>query len=538
VSIPLNPRTHTDWLLLAGFCLFLFFYGLGSFGLLGADEPRYAQVAREMLERRDWIVPTLGGQTWLEKPPLFYWQAMLAYAVFGVSDWAARLPGALDATLLVMGVYFFLRRLHPGFALDGALMAASTAAVVGFAHAASTDMPLAATFTLAMLSWYLWWKTSRRFELALFYIFLALAVLAKGPVAPLLASVVIVLFALAAHDSRILLRALWIPGMVLFALLALPWYVAIQVRRPEFFRVFILEHNLERFSTNLYHHDQPFWFFAPVLLLGLLPWVVFIAVAAWETVRAWWSEPRAGFDSEAALQVFLGLWLVVPVLFFSLSRSKLPGYILPAIPAGPVLLAEYVRRRVAQDARLSPWLVGLHAVAAASPVLPALMIHSVLLQHRLPWNKGTLIASTVTLILAVGIALTLASKLGLRWVRFVTLIPVVIAVAALVRIGAPWFDADFSARPIARELARMETTPLPLAVVGVRRETEYGLAFYRNQRISRYELRQVPADQHLVVAPSGSMETIRRMVGERRVSFLGTYPGQALDYYWVAKASN
>ena len=533
-----NRRQLVEVLTVAAFVAFLFYFGLGAFGLLGADEPRYAQVAREMLERHDWIVPTLGGQTWLEKPPLFYWQAMLAYAVFGVSDWAARLPGALDAMLLVMGVYFFLRRLHPGFALDGALMAASTAAVVGFAHAASTDMPLAATFTLAMLSWYLWWKTSRRFELALFYIFLALAVLAKGPVAPLLAGVVIVLFALAAHDSRILLRALWIPGMVLFALLALPWYVAIQVRRPEFFRVFILEHNLERFSTNLYHHDQPFWFFAPVLLLGLLPWVVFIAVAAWETVRAWWSEPRAGFDSEAALQVFLGLWLVVPVLFFSLSRSKLPGYILPAIPAGPVLLAEYVRRRVAQDARLSPWLVGLHAVAAASPVLPALMIHSVLLQHRLPWNKGTLIASTVTLILAVGIALTLASKLGLRWVRFVTLIPVVIAVAALVRIGAPWFDADFSARPIAHELARMETTPLPLAVVGVRRETEYGLAFYRNQRISRYELRQVPADQHLVVAPSGSMETIRRMVGERRVSFLGTYPPQALDYYWVAKASN
>ena len=523
---------------MAGFCLFLFFYGLGSFGLLGADEPRYAQVAREMLERRDWIVPSLGGQTWLEKPPLFYWQAMLAYAAFGVSDWAARLPGALDATLLVVGVYFFLRRLRPGFELDGALMTASTTALVGFAHAASTDMPLAAMFTLAMLSWYAWWETSRRLHLALFYVFLALAVLAKGPVAPFLAGAVIVLFAVAAHDSRIMLRTLWIPGMVLFALVALPWYVAIQVRRPEFFRVFILEHNLARFSTDLYHHEQPFWFFAPVLLLGLIPWVVFIAVAISETVRAWWSERRALFDSGDALNLFLVLWLVVPVLFFSLSRSKLPGYILPAIPAGPLLLAEYVRRRVAQDERPSTWLIGLHAVADVFTVVPAFMIHYLMLQHRLPGNRGTLIASTVALILAVGIALTLAGKLGLRFLRFVTLIPVVIVVAALIKIGAPLFDADFSARPIARELARMETTPLPLAVFEVKRETEYGLAFYGNQRISRYELHQVPLDQHLVVAPQGSMESIRKMVGERRVSFLGTYPPQALDYYWVAKGSD
>ena len=93
--------------MLAGFCAFLFFYGLAQFGLIGADEPRYAQVAREMLERHDWITPVLGGQPWLEKPPLYYWQAMLAYRIFGVSDWAARLPSALDATLLVVAVYFF-----------------------------------------------------------------------------------------------------------------------------------------------------------------------------------------------------------------------------------------------------------------------------------------------------------------------------------------------------------------------------------------------------------------------------------------------
>ena len=143
----MTNRTRTDSLLLAGFCAFLFFYGLGQFGLIGADEPRYAQVAREMLERHDWITPTLGGQPWLEKPPLYYWQAMLAYRIFGVSDWAARLPSAIDATFLVLAVYFFLRRFLRGFELDGALIAASSAGIMGYAHAASMDMALAAAFT-------------------------------------------------------------------------------------------------------------------------------------------------------------------------------------------------------------------------------------------------------------------------------------------------------------------------------------------------------------------------------------------------------
>ncbi len=159
----MTNRTRTDSLLLAGFCAFLFFYGLGQFGLIGADEPRYAQVAREMLERHDWITPVLGGQPWLEKPPLYYWQAMLAYTIFGVSDWAARLPSAFDATLLVLAVYFFLRRFRPGFEVDGALIAASSAGIVGYARAASMDMALAAAFTIGMLGWWAWRESGKKF---------------------------------------------------------------------------------------------------------------------------------------------------------------------------------------------------------------------------------------------------------------------------------------------------------------------------------------------------------------------------------------
>src|SRR5258708_38143498 len=105
----MTNATRRDALLLAGFWRFLFFYGLGQFGLIGADEPRYAQVAREMLLRHDWITPVLNGEPWLEKPPLYYWQAMIAYSIFGVTDWAARLPSAFDASLLVLAIYIFLR---------------------------------------------------------------------------------------------------------------------------------------------------------------------------------------------------------------------------------------------------------------------------------------------------------------------------------------------------------------------------------------------------------------------------------------------
>src|SRR5271166_346030 len=153
-----NSRSRTDALLLMAFCGFLFFYGLGAFGLLGADEPRYAQIAREMLDRSDWVTPTLLGKPWLEKPVLYYWQAVLSFRAFGVSDRAARLPAAFDAALLVAAIYFFLRRFRRGSEFDGALIAVSCAGVFIFAHAAATDMPLSACFAIALLGWYAWYE--------------------------------------------------------------------------------------------------------------------------------------------------------------------------------------------------------------------------------------------------------------------------------------------------------------------------------------------------------------------------------------------
>jgi 4-amino-4-deoxy-L-arabinose transferase-like glycosyltransferase len=538
----MTNRTRTDALLLAGFCAFLFFYGLGQFGLIGADEPRYAQVAREMLQRHDWITPVLGGHPWLEKPPLYYWQAIVAYRILGVSDWAARLPSAIDATFLVLAVYFFLRRFQPGFELDGALIVASSGGIMGFARAASMDMALAAAFTIGMLSWWTWHNTGKRMYLASFYGLLALGTLAKGPVAPFLAFLVIVSYAAAVRELRLLWKTFWLPGIILFCVVALPWYFAVQARNPEFFREFIVEHNLGRFSKNLYHHTEPFWYYLPVTALALLPWTVFATAGVARSLGKWGASRKANgasrSDSEYRLGIFASCWLIVPVIFFSISQSKLAGYILPAIPAGALLLVDYLRHRLEQNhARaVATWLIILHALFAAAPIVPALLIAYLITQHRLPGGQPMLVALAVAFVLCAGIALTLARMNGLRMLRFVTLIPVVLTVGAVMKLGSQALDATLSARPLAQELATVEMHQRPLAVYHIRRELEYGLTFYRNQLSFNYDWGRVLPEEHLLVAPENSQAAIEKLVAGRRVSYLGHYAPQHVDYFWVAAA--
>ena len=537
----MTTRTRTDVLLMAGFCAFLFFYGLGQFGLIGADEPRYAQVAREMFERHDWITPVLGSHAWLEKPPLYYWQAMLAYSVLGVNDVAARIPAAIDATLLVIAVYLFFRKFRRGVEVDAALITASCAGVIGYARAASMDIALATAFAIGLMAWWAWRESGKRIYLALFYGFMALGMLAKGPVAPFLAAAIIMVFALAARESRLVLRTFWLPGVLLFCAIALPWYAAVQIRNPQFFREFILEHNLARFSSDLYHHRQPFWYYIPVTALAFLPWTAFVGAAIVQPLRIWWAERKlvsAEADLEWQFSLFACCWLGVPVVFFSFSQSKLPGYILPSIPAGAVLLAEYLRGQLAQENRgnVSKGLAVLHALVAAIPIVPSLLIAYIVAERRLPAGRPMVFALAVAFVLCAAIALTLVSRLRLRMLRFVTLIPVVLSVAAVLKLGAASIDQKLSARPLAVEIATVETHQLPLAVYGVSREMEFGLTFYRNQTAMRYESGHMPAEEHLLVAPTAWKVNVAKQTAGRRVLFLAHYAPQDVDYYWVAAA--
>ncbi len=531
----MNTRTRTDVLLLVAFCGFLFFYGLGAFGLLGADEPRYAQVAREMLDRHDWVTPTLQGRPWLEKPALYYWQAMASYSVFGISDRAARMPAAVDAALMIAAIYFFLRRLRPGSETDGSLIAAGCAGVISFARGASTDMPLAAMFAIALLGWYAWYESRKRSGLVVFYFFLALATLAKGPVAIFLAGAVLLFFVAVKRDWPAILGSLWMPGVVLYLAVALPWYVEVQFRNPDFFRIFILEHNLSRFGQDLYHHRQPFWFYLPVLLLALMPWTLWLVLAVAERLRLIWSEKREAFaTTEDSWQLFLLVWLLVPVLFFSVSQSKLPGYILPSIPAGALLVAEYLRGRQSgsASARVSHWLAGFHSVLCGLLVFAALAAPGIQLNHRLAVGTGTYVATGAAVLVMLGIAAVLL-RMGVRMLRPATMIPIVVGVGALLRLAAPAIDATQSARPIAQSIQSFSHEPVPVALFHANRQLEYGLEFYLNRPAQRYEIGQVPRAGHVLVAEQNSETQFDELLRGRRVSFLTALPAQKLELYWV-----
>jgi 4-amino-4-deoxy-L-arabinose transferase-like glycosyltransferase len=512
----------------AGFCAFLFYFGLAAFGLVGADEPRYAQIAREMLARGDLVTPTLYGKPWLEKPPLYYWRAMEMYWVFGVSDWAARLPSATAATVMVAAIYLFLRRFRPGAQLNGALMTAASAGVIGFARGAGTDMLLTASFVLGMLLWFAWYATERQLWLLLFYFFMALGMLAKGPVAPLLAGLIIVIFALARRDTRLIARTLWLPGILLFLAVALPWYVAVQVRNPQFLREFILQHNLQRFATNLYHHRQPFWYFVPVLLLGTMPWTA-LTIAGWvEAVKKWRDQPSSA-GREASLAQFLLIWTAAVVALFSISASKLPGYILPAVPPCTILAADWVARRE----KLSwPVMVAQSTLSGALLALALLYPNLLVFRLHVPGEARWLALGIGALVLAA--TLSALARKGAAALRLVVLAPVVVALAFLLRIGAPAIDNAFSARPVARQIAQMEGHPVEVAVFRARRETEYGLAFYRNHPIARYERGEAPPEDHLVVVPESYADEFVQAVRPRRASRLGEFAPQQLEFYWVS----
>jgi hypothetical protein len=173
-------------------------------------------------------------------------------------------------------------------------------------------------------------------------------------------------------------------------------------------------------------------------------------------------------------------------------------------------------------------------VVAASLIVPAMLLQNILFQHHFPWGRPALIFIGFAAVLALGIVVSLRFQPGLRILRFVTLIPVVLAVGAVLRFQAPALDAYLSTRPLAEEIGRVENGTLPTAVFRATRETEYGLQFYRNQTIARYELAQIPAGEHILVSPHAAYSGIATKVPGRRVSYLGTYAPLNLDYFWVS----
>jgi len=540
---------------------FFLFYGLvpifggAGIGLVGADEPRYAQVAREMLTRHDYITPILWGRPWLEKPALYYWRAMFAFREFGIHDWSARLPSASFAFILVTLIYLHIRRFRRGGQLDAALITASCAGIISFARGASTDMQLAAPLCIGMLGWYAWYETDSKFWLFDLYFFVGAATLAKGPVAPFLALVILVSFAALRREWSVLRRTIWWPGVVLYLAMVLPWFIAVQKRNPNFLHVFFLEHNLERFATNRFQHEQAFWFYLPIVLLSLTPWAV-IAIAAFaDAIRgsvAEWRARRAkghymgNFRAGDAFPEFLVLWAVIPIVFFSFSQSKLPGYILPSLPPLTILAGDYLNRM--RERGLKSWLLIVHALLTGTLTAFVILLPLHLQSPEAIPPVSAIVAGVMTAFAAAVFILITVYRFGLKRLRIATMVPMVIMLLYLFGVG-PLFgihalagtkrnitliDLTYSARPLAKILDEISPPDGTVAVFRVRRDVEYGLSFYRDRQVVSYERDGVPPQQHLLVIRESYINQLRPLLKGRTYEPLFTYPAQNLVVYSVS----
>ncbi|MCU1266750.1 MAG: hypothetical protein JWM21_3068 [Acidobacteria bacterium] len=345
------------WLLLFLVVTAFYLYGLGRLPLVGPDEPRYAQVAREMFLRRDLITPTLGGHTWFEKPALLYWMMIAAFRVFGVSEWSARLGPALAGLLTILALCWisnlFERRRGSGpngFSFFSTLIVASSGGLLVFSRAASFDIVLTMTITWA-LAFFLASEIEEKRRtgfLAGFYVFVGFSLLAKGLVGIVLPFGVIGAFYLLRRtfpDRKAFFSLFW--GMPLALATASTWYGPVIARHGWLFiDQFFIQHHFARYFSNKYQHPQPLYFYLPVMLMLSVPWTLFL-IEALVKARGWrWS---AG-DPENKVRLFALAWLIVPILFFSFSGSKLPAYVLPSLPAAALLAGERLSRFVSEKA--------------------------------------------------------------------------------------------------------------------------------------------------------------------------------------------
>ncbi len=520
------------------FTVFFLIYGVtpllggDGLGLVGADEPRYAQIAHEMLVRFDsahtvkdrlsaCVTPYLYGRPWLEKPALYYWRAMFVFQDFGVHDWAARLPSASFAFIMVGLIYLHMRRFRPGGHLDAALITVACAGIIGFARGASTDMQMAAPLSIGLLGWYAWYETDSKFWLYDIYFFTGLATLAKGPVAPFLAILIILAFAFLRKEWRIVPRSLWWPGIVLYFAMVLPWFIAVQHQNPTFFREFFLEHNLERFATDRYQHNQPFWYYIVVVVLALMPWAVIAvralidgvatSVAEWRLRHSRAGKPLPTRPGDAFPE-FLVLWALIPIVFFSFSESKLPGYILPAIPPITILTGDYLFRR--RKPGLNRWILLGHAVLCGVMTMVVLLLPWFVVHSAQMPPAHALTAASLAGIGGALLILVVTRGFGVARLRAATCSILVVLLLFIYGVGPAFgipgipvtehvihlLDRTYSARPLAQKLASFAPSDENVAVFRVPRDIEYGLSFYRNREAVNYEESGVPAEQHILIA--------------------------------------
>ncbi len=336
-------------LLLFGLLVMLFFAGIGRMALMEPDEGRYTEIPREMLATGQYVLPHLNGVLYFEKPPLYYWLNALSIKLFGLNEFAARFWSAALGLLGLWLVFGLARRVgghRPAWL--AVLVLGTSPLYLAMAHIATIDMTLTFFFTMTMVCFY-FAQDARdgdlRHERVFWYGMFAgaaLTVMSKGLIGIVLPGAIIGLYILLTNRWFLLRRVPWLTGVLLFLAIAAPWHVLAALRNKDFLWFYFVREHFLRYLTKVADRYEPFWFFVPVLIWGLLPWTATLPNAAWEFVKK--HRPgRVPFRLSNPL-LYLWLWGGVIFLFFSRSDSKLIPYILPALPAFAIIAALFIDR--------------------------------------------------------------------------------------------------------------------------------------------------------------------------------------------------
>ncbi len=433
-------------------------------GLVSTDEPRYAAIGRAMARSGDWITPKLWGVPWFEKPALLYWTTGLATLLGFGPELAPRLPVAL-LSVAFLGFFFVIlrREWNTRAAFFATAVLATSGGWLCYSHIAVFDLPLAVFFNAAVLLALPWLRTGDRRSLPWAAAMLGFAVLAKGLV-PLV--LIAPLFWFAKRGWRDLLR----PSVLsAFFIVALPWYTLCTVRNGDpFIRTFFLEHQIGRFTSPDLQHMQPFWFYMPVLLAFVFPWTICLPLLF---RRALFREPHT------KLWASIAVW---GIFFFSLSTNKLPGYLLPLLPAIAALIGLSLDRiRLA-----APWLAFTTVSLLWIPVIVAILPVALAMGIRKAWPVDQVVKFQAAILL---FPLLMLSAVGLLTDRYrfrqwsVALISCIMAISVTwVKIAVlPSIDRTVSARSAFQSVK-------PGALVcaaAMPRAWRYGLNYYFDSEI-------------------------------------------------------
>ncbi len=503
-------------------CLFAH---LGAMGLVGPDEPRYAAIARGMAQSGDWVTPRLFGNPWFEKPVLYYWAAGGCYRIFEGDEWPARLPSALAALAAALAIAWMGWKLTGrGAGYRALLLFPASVAGIGFSHAATPDMLFSGTLTLAMAAGasVLWRQDELEMRreksesgempggdlpaLAWFGVWLGLATLAKGPAALILAGGSVGWWAVVSGRWRGAMRLAHPVAMASWGLVALPWYVLCAVRNPAFLKTFLLEHNFERYLTPVFQHRQPLWFFLPIVLLGLFPWTPLLGWSAKDSL----ASVGKGKWRKCAW-VYVACWGIFPVLFFSASESKLPGYVLPGMPA-LALLAAMALGSVTEGEKAGRWRMGSVGAAwlATAALAPLWLLRIKLPAAPAEWIGGLAMHYALAAALA-GAGITLLAWSGRSKQAFGAMcLTVALLVGAMDAYVLPRMDPYISARRAAEDAGKAAgIAGAPVETYGLKRDWSYQLNFYLGRELAEWEGQPLPEGGLMVFTNQAGVSRMR-----------------------------